>query len=136
MEQDLQRHDSSQARLSGAIDDAHAAPAELFQELAVADARQRGQFLGRFVWAETRRGRKRCRGVRFDRASQFFGDLGRQPEFAQFLADLGMLTDDRVDVGISTLIELLGHLGQEAGELIVHRRSRGCEGRGFHGHPA
>ena len=47
------------------------------------------------------------RGVDFDRASQFLGDLGRQPELAQLFAELGMLPNDRVDVGILTLMELL-----------------------------
>ena len=41
VEQDLERHDSPQAELPGTIDHPHAAPAELFQQLAVADSCQR-----------------------------------------------------------------------------------------------
>ena len=41
-----------------------------------------------------------------------------------------------VDVGIVSLLELLGHRGQELGELMVTRLERRFERRGAHGHPS
>ncbi len=136
VEQDLQRHDPTQAGLPGPIDHTHPAPAELFQKFAVADARERDSPLRPLAHCGTRLRRERCREVHFGRSSQFLRDLGRQPELAQLIAKVGMLTNDSVEVRNSSLTEFFGQLGQDPGELIVPRGVEGFERHGVHGHPA
>ena len=109
----LQRDNAIQRSLPGLVDDPHAAPADLFQQIVIAEPmRQRRSLCG--WWTK---GTGRWDGEPGPREG--IDELCRRPELPKLGRQIGMLLGDRLDIRLTTLPSLIAQLREEAGEAFV-----------------
>ena len=112
LQEPLQRHDPAQPGLPGPVDHPHPSPAQLLEQLAIAEGRAVAGLGGDLA---------RPRGPRPGRSvagqpGHLLGDAGGGPEVAELAGQLGVVARDPVHVGGPPPPQLVGQLLEHRGE--------------------
>ena len=106
--------------LAGLVNDAHAPLSEFFKQFEITEAPGQAIMRGHVFGAGPRTLRiSQGLGFRRVRPHEMFGDLGRGPEFAQFIREFWVLFRQSVQIRCLAEALLLGQLAQQLSQLLL-----------------